>query len=44
MSVVSAGQNRGNANGQPAWYTKAIAAIGISGVLIGGMIGLLSDR
>ena len=39
MSVVSAGQNHGNANGQPAWYSKAIACVGICGVLLGGVIG-----
>ncbi len=39
MSVMSAGQNRGKANGQPAWYSKAIACVGIAGVLLGGVIG-----
>ena len=39
MSVVSARQSAGTATGQPAWYGRAIAAIGIGGVLIGGLIG-----
>ena len=39
MSAGSARQSGGAPNGQPAWYARAIAAIGVGGVLIGGLIG-----
>jgi hypothetical protein len=37
MSVVSA-RTQGSAAGQPSWYPKTIAVLGVAGVLLGGVL------